>query len=99
MERQIKLIDRPPKPRELPNLERAAQMLEDLRGLWGHPGVTDEQREALLGEVFQRITIDGKTLASIEPKPVYQPLFASILTSQEFGYREFDPPPSPRLAR
>ena len=96
LERRLKLIDKPPKPREIPNLERAAQLLKNLSGLWDHPGVTDDQWEALLEEVFQRVTIDGKTLTSIEPKLVYQPLFACILTSQESGYREFKSPPSPQ---
>jgi hypothetical protein len=48
--------------------------------LWLHPGVMDEQREALLKEVFSRITIGGKKLMRIEPKPAYEPLFATIVT-------------------
>ena len=86
LERQLKLLERPAQPRELSNLERASQLLEDLRELWLHPGVTDEQREGLLREVFERITIDGKVLTAIEPKPAYQPLFATIITAPEFGY-------------
>jgi hypothetical protein len=90
LERQLKLVAQPPQPTELPNLERSARLLEDMQVLWSHNGVTDEQREALVREVFNRITIDGKQFMSIEPKPAYVPLFASIVTNQEFGYRELD---------
>ena len=65
--------------------------------LWSHAGVTDEQREAFVREVFNRITIDGKQFMSIEPKPAYVPLFASMATNEESGYRELDSPSSPPL--
>ena len=86
----------PTQPTELPNLERSAKLLEDLPVLWSHPGVTHEQREELVREVFHRITIDGKEFMSIEPKAPYAPLFASIVTSEELGYWEPNSPPSPR---
>ena len=73
----------PTQPTELPNLERSAKLLEDLPVLWSHPGVTHEQREELVREVFHRITIDGKEFMSIEPKAPYAPLFASIVTSED----------------
>ncbi|MCH7552522.1 MAG: recombinase family protein [Chloroflexi bacterium] len=95
MERQLKLVARPSEPPQLPNLERAAQLLEELPALWLHAGVTDEQREALVREVFHRITIDEKEFVSIEPQPAYVPLFATMLTGREFGYRVLKPPPSP----
>ena len=63
--------------------------------LWSHDGVTDEQREALLREVFNRITIDGKQFMSIEPRPAYVPLFASMATNEKLGYWEFDSTRSP----
>ena len=78
----------PTQTTELPNLERSAKLLEDLPVLWSHPGVTHEQREELVREVFHRITIDGKEFMSIEPKAPYAPLFASIVTSEELGYWE-----------
>jgi hypothetical protein len=64
----------------LPNLERAAQLLADLPALWRHPGVTDEQRERLVAEMFEQVRLRGKNLVAIEPKPQYQPLFACIVT-------------------
>jgi len=52
---------------------RAANLLEDLPALWLHTGVTHEEREALVQQVFRRITIDGKDFVDIEPKPEYAP--------------------------
>ena len=78
----------PTPPTELPNLERSAKLLGDLPVLWSHPGVTHEQKEGLVREVFHRITIRGKEFISIEPKAPYAPLFASIVTNEEFGYWE-----------
>ncbi len=95
LERQLKLAALPSRPTQLPNLDRAAEPLEDLPALWLHEGVTDEQREALLPEVFHRITIDGKDLASIQPNPAYVPLFATMLTHQQLGYRAVESTPSP----
>ena len=75
----------------------SAKLLEDPPVLWSHPGVTHEQREELVREVFHRITIDGKEFMSIEPNAPYAPLFASIVTSEEFGYWEPNSTRSPRL--
>ena len=88
--RQLKLLDDAVKPHQLPNLERAAEFLQDLPSLWLHAGVTHEEREALVKQVFQRITIDGKDFVDIEPKPEYAPLFATMVTAQKVGYREMD---------
>jgi len=76
----MKLLIKPARSPELPNLERAAQLLEDLTNLWLHPRVIDKQKEALVQEVFRKITIDGKDFASIEPNPAYIPVFATIVT-------------------
>ena len=95
LERQLKLVSRPAIPTQLPNLERAAQLLGDLPALWMHPGVSHEQRETLVREVFRRIAIDGKEIVSIEPQPAYVPLFATMVVSQKLGYRETKSPPSP----
>ena len=93
LQRQIKLVSPPSQPRQLPNLERAAELLKDLPALWSHPGVTDEQRESLIREVFVEITIDSDKLTSIEPKSNYAPLFATI--AQAHGYCGMESPPSP----
>ena len=46
LERQMKVVAKTAQTPELPNLERAARLLEYLPSLWQHPGVTHEQREA-----------------------------------------------------
>jgi len=88
--RQLKVHTTAVKPTHLPNLDRAANFLEDLPTLWLHPGVTHEEREALVRQVFRRITIDGKEFVDIEPKPEYAPLFATMLTAQKVGYQELE---------
>ena len=94
LERQLTLVARPTQPPQLPNLDRAAQLLEDLPALWQHDGVTDQQREALIQEVFCRITINGKEFSSLQPNPPYVPLFATMLTDEKLGYRAVNSPPS-----
>lgn len=88
LERELKALEGPSQVVHLPNLERAAQLLSDLPALWTHPGVTDQQREALVKETFNRITIEGDTLVSIEPRPSYVPLFATLVTGEGVGYRK-----------
>ena len=80
---QLKVHTTTVKPTHLPNLERAANFLEDFPALWLHPGVTNEEREALVREVFWRITIDGKDFVDIEPKPEYAPPFSTMVTRQK----------------
>ena len=70
----------------------AAQFREDLPSLWMHPGVSHEQREALVQEVFRKITIDGKEFVSIEPNPKYIPIFAAVVTGQKLGDCALKPP-------
>jgi hypothetical protein len=74
LDRQMKLLTRPTQSPQLKNLEQAAQLLEDLPSLWEHPGITHEQRKALVREIFRKITIDGKDFFSIEPNPAYIPI-------------------------
>ncbi len=99
LERQIKLVTSSARPFVMPNLEKAADFLRDLPALWSHPGITHQQRESLVKEVFSGITIEGRSLVSVEPKPPYVPLFAVIVVDQGFGYRAFEPPPSPPRTR
>jgi hypothetical protein len=75
-------------------MERAAQLLNEMPALWQHPGVTNKQRESLVQEVFNKISVDGDALVTVEPKPEYAPLFADMLTHQPVGYRESISPPS-----
>lgn len=95
-ERQIKSLSHPDLPINIPNLERAANLLENVSSLWLHPGVTHSQREEFAKEVFASITMGGNKVISIEPKPEYAPLFASIVMDyNKVEYRKVDSPPSP----
>ncbi|MBU2609144.1 MAG: hypothetical protein KKF26_07490, partial [Chloroflexi bacterium] len=96
LDRQLKSLNRVNIPINMPNLDRASKLLEELPSLWSHPGVEDSQREALIKDVFTSITLGGKSLISIEPKPEYAPLFASIVMDHnKVENRKFDSPPSP----
>jgi DNA invertase Pin-like site-specific DNA recombinase len=97
--RQINDLSRDTTPVQMPNMERAAQLLNEMPVLWQHPGVTNKQRESLVHEVFNKISINGEALVAVEPKPEYAPLFADMLTHQPVGYRDLDSPPSPRPIR
>ena len=94
----MKAFDTGETPAALPNLERAAQLLNDMPALWSHPGVTDEQREALVREMFEQVRLRGTDLVAIEPKPEYQPLFAYSVWRQDevngVGARGLEPPTS-----
>ena len=94
--RQINDLSRDTTPVQMPNMERAAQLLNEMPVLWQHPGVTNKQRESLVHEVFNKISINGEALVAVEPKPEYAPLFADMLTHQPVGYRDLDSAPSPR---
>ncbi len=98
LKRQLKAITMPRGPADLPNLERSAELLNNLPALWLHPGVTNARREELIQEVFTSITLDGKALATIEPKAPYAPLFAYIAKQSCIGYHEMESPPPPPVS-
>ena len=52
--------------------------------------MTPGEREALVRQVFLRITIAGKEFVDIEPQPEYAPLFATMVTAQKVGYQELE---------
>jgi hypothetical protein len=99
LEKQLKLLNPVPQTYNLPNLDRAAQLLNDMPSLWNNQGVTDEQREALIKETFNRIIVDSKQITAIEPKPGYAPLFASIIVKGQYAYCGVNSPPSPPETR
>ena len=82
-----------------PDMQRAAELLNNLPALWSHEGVTAKQRESLVQEVFENIIIDGKALVAVKPKATYQPLFAAMSVQKSFGYSGMDSPPSPPETR
>ena len=99
LEKQLKLLNPVPQTYNLPNLDRAAQLLNDMPSLWNNQGVTDEQREALIKETFNRVIVDSKQITAIEPKPEYAPLFASIIVKDQYAYCGVNSPPSPPLQK
>jgi hypothetical protein len=79
LERQVRALDSTSQSIHLPNLSRAAGLLNDLPSLWTHPGVTDQQRGTFLKEVFEQAQLRGSALTAITPKPSYRPLFAYMM--------------------
>ena len=88
MGRQIRQMERSTPPAITPNLDRAAELLQNLLALWQHPGITPEQRRDLAREVFQEIRLRHGELVSVEPSPQYQPLFALSLRRQNVAAGE-----------
>ena len=82
LERQLRVLTATSQPIHLPNLSRAAELLNELPSLWMHPGVTDQQREELIKEVFEQAQIRGSKLTSIKPKTSYRPLFAYMMVEK-----------------
>ena len=79
LERQVNTLPQPIIPPDLVNLDRVTQLLSDFSSCWEQPAVTDEQREALINEVFEETRLRGPNLVAIKPKSEYQPLFAYIV--------------------
>ena len=76
LQRQRRALGPTPTAPSTPNLDRTAELLQNLPALWKHPGVTQDQRRELVREVFDEIRIlDGK-LVAVKPRPEYVPLFA-----------------------
>ena len=71
LERQRKSLAPMPQPHVMPNMERAAELLQNLPALWQHPGTTPEQRRELVREVFQEARLrQGSISAPAHPEPV-----------------------------
>ncbi len=79
LRRRIAELDR---PQEVLDVERAVLYLCDVGGLWAE-SPRPQQRE-FVREVFERITIDGREIESVAPKPLYAPLFV-VDRRERFG--------------
>jgi len=82
LERRVKALALAPTTIQMPNLDRAATLLNDLPVLWSHPGVTDQQREALVDELLEKAVLLGQRIIAIEPKSAYKPLFAYLAVNR-----------------
>ena len=65
---------------EISDIERAAELLDDMPSLWAHSGVTNAQRQQLVREIFESVRVEGNYLLGVEPKAAYRPLFAQMLS-------------------
>ena len=68
---------------QMPNIQRAKKLLDNLRCLWRHPGVSDAQRQRLVLEVFDQVRIRGKEIVAIRPKAQYEPHFAYMALAKQ----------------
>ncbi len=76
LSRQLAPLMAPKATHPIPDLERAARLLQDMPALWQHPGVSQEQRRDFAGEMFQGIRLREGRLVAVQPRPAYAPLFA-----------------------
>ena len=76
LQRQRRALEPKPTAPSTPNLDRAAELLQNLPALWKHPGVTQDHRRDLAREVFDEIRIHDGKLVAVKPRPEYLPLFA-----------------------
>ena len=76
LQRQRRALEPKPTAASTPNLDRAAELLQNLPALWKHPGVTQDQRRELALGVFDEIRIRDGKLVAVKPQPEYLPLFA-----------------------
>jgi len=83
LSRQKRVLETPRVPAQLPNLERAAQLLTDLPALWEHPGVSPKQRREMAREVFQELRIREGRLVAVMPRPQHSLLFAYSIWRQQ----------------
>ncbi len=84
LHRQIHALKASVPVSRIPNLTRAAELLNDMPALLQHPGVEDRQRQEFLQETFQEVLIMGKEIVAIRPTPQCVPHFAYLTLSQRY---------------
>lgn len=65
-----------------PNLDRSAELCQNLPALWELPGVTRDQRMDLAREIVEEIRELYGTLVAVKPRPECMPLFAYSLLKE-----------------
>ena len=65
-----------PAPVNLPNMQRAAELLGDVGSLWLHPGVSGERRAEFVEEIFEELLFDEHGLRRVTPRSDYSVLMA-----------------------
>lgn len=79
LERDLNSMSLQSSPKKVENIQAAWDLLSNMTNLFNHPGVTEAQREELVGEVFVTVHLAGRNLVAAEPKPIYRPLFRFIV--------------------
>ena len=79
LQRWRRALEPKPSVRSTPNLDRAAELLQDLPALREHAGVTPVQRCDPAREVFEELRLRDGQLVAVKPQPKYAPLFAYSL--------------------
>jgi len=74
--RGLKALEPSEPPGGIPDLDGAAELLNNMPALWQHPGVSPQQRRELAREVFLELRLKEGKLAAVKPRPQYAPLFA-----------------------
>ena len=72
------------KPIALPDIRRAAELLQNIGQLWHHPGVDPRLREEFIDEVFEEILFDAEGIRRVTPRGEYRELVA-IADDMESG--------------
>ena len=70
---------------------RAAALLSDMRRLWAHPGVTQEQRQTFVDEAFKEIQLDDQGVAAVLPRGPYVILAVLASGMEMVGETGFEP--------
>ncbi len=70
-----------PRPVILKDMRHGAELLRDVGALWSHPGVSQEQREAFVDELFEKIQLDEIGIRAILPRAEYRDLLAVVQAS------------------
>ena len=58
MENLLRKVNPLPQSSIIPNMDRAAEFLNNLPAIWSRAGVTNKQRELLLSRVFEEVYIE-----------------------------------------
>lgn len=76
VERKLGALGHDSTPVALLDVRRAGDLLNNIGGLWMHPGVSPERRKEFIEEVFDEIQLDENGIRVVLPRAEYQPLVA-----------------------
>ena len=91
LRRQLASLEPRRESKGVHDAERAAELLSDMRTLWAHPGVTQEQRQAFVEEAFEEIQVADDGIAAVLPRGPYLLLAALAAGMEMVGETGFEP--------